>query len=84
MKHGYKNIKNFWCVKIENNKKFIDRVENDVLNKLKDTANEADKKKFFDLLENIRDMYLLYKKIVEFIIKDKWIINIENAYKIIK
>ena len=51
----------------------MDRVENGILNKPKDTTNEEDKKKFFDLLENIRDMDLLYPKIVELIpsIKDR-------------
>ena len=54
-------------VKLENIKNFMDRVENGIINKPKDTTNEADKKKFFDLLENIRDMDLLYPKIVELI-----------------
>ena len=54
-------------VKLDNIKKFMDRVENGILNKPKDTTNEEDKKKFFGLLENIRDMDLLYPKIIELI-----------------
>ena len=54
-------------VKLENITTFMDRVENGIINKPKDTSNEEDKKKFFGLLENIRDMDLLYPKIVELI-----------------
>ena len=46
-------------VKLENIKNFMDRVENGIINKPKDTTNEEDKNKFFGLLENIRDIDFL-------------------------
>ena len=54
-------------IKLQNIKTFMDRVDQGIINKPTDTTSEEDKKKFFSLLENIRDMDLLYPKIIELI-----------------
>ena len=53
--------------KLKNIDEFMSRVEQGILNKPTDTTTEEDKKKFYSLLENIRDMDLLFPKIVELI-----------------
>ena len=53
--------------KLNNITDFMNRVEQGIKNKPTDTTSEEDKKKFFSLLEVIRDMDLLFPKIVELI-----------------
>ena len=53
--------------KLQNIKNFMDRVESGIINKPENTESEEDIKKFYGLLENIRDMDLLYPKIIELI-----------------
>lgn len=53
--------------KLANINSFMERIEKGIENKPKETTTEEDKKKFFTLLENIRDMDLLFPKIVELI-----------------
>ncbi|MCQ2815633.1 MAG: AAA family ATPase [archaeon] len=60
-------LRNNSKTKIENIEAFMKRVQNGILNKPTDTTSKEDKEKFYHLLENIRDMELLYPKIMELI-----------------